>query len=169
MRNAVCFVVVVLFSVGVAAQTKSAPQKAHQGAGKAAPADAAVKQAIDTANKKFLDEMQKGDAEAATANYADDAVVMMPNEPAWKGRAAILAGMKGFVSNMAIKDGATHTSDVIVAGNIAVETGTFEWTLQPKGGTPVKDKGKYLTTWRRQADGTWKIIRDINNSDLPAK
>ena len=34
---------------------------------------------------------------------------------------------------------------------------------------PVKDKGKYLTVWKHQPDGTWKIVRDINNSDLPAK
>jgi ketosteroid isomerase-like protein len=49
-----------------------------------------------------------------------------------------------------------------------VETGTFEWTLAPKNGLAAKDKGKYLTVWKRQMDGTWKIVRDINNSDLPA-
>ena len=29
--------------------------------------------------------------------------------------------------------------------------------------------GKYLTVWKHQPDGSWKIIRDINNSDQPSK
>jgi ketosteroid isomerase-like protein len=39
---------------------------------------------------------------------------------------------------------------------------------QAKAGPEIKDKGKYLTAWQRQSDGGWKIVRDINNSDLPA-
>jgi len=66
-------------------------------------------------------------------------------------------------------EGATHTEDVMVGGGVAVETGTFEWMLQPKSGAAVKDKGKYLTVWKRQPDGTWKIVRDINNTDLPSQ
>jgi ketosteroid isomerase-like protein len=70
---------------------------------------------------------------------------------------------------MSFKDGSAKTEDVMVSGDLAVETGTFAWTLQPKSGAEVKDKGKYLTVWKRQADGSWKIVRDIDNSDLPAK
>jgi len=32
-----------------------------------------------------------------------------------------------------------------------------------------KDELKYLTVWQRDSAGAWRIIRDINNSDLPAK
>jgi len=35
-------------------------------------------------------------------------------------------------------------------------------------GKPGKDRGKYLEIFRKQTDGTWKCIRDIWNSDLPA-
>jgi len=38
-------------------------------------------------------------------------------------------------------------------------------TVTPKGGKLTHDKGKYLTVWKKQADGSWKIYRDINNSD----
>jgi ketosteroid isomerase-like protein len=34
----------------------------------------------------------------------------------------------------------------------------------------MHDVGKYLVVWRKQPDGSYKIIRDIANSDLsPAK
>jgi hypothetical protein len=46
-----------------------------------------------------------------------------------------------------------------------------EWTLVPKTaqGEEMTTKGKYLTVWKQQADGSWKIVRDINNSDEPPK
>lgn len=41
-------------------------------------------------------------------------------------------------------------------------------TFQPKGAPkPIHDVGKDLTVWERQTDGTWKMVRDINNTDLP--
>ncbi len=143
--------------------------KAPAAAAQAAPEVAAATKAITAANVAFLAAMKKGDATGASASYAADAIIMMPGEPAWKGHAAIVKGLQGFLGSVTMKQGASHTEDVMVRGDLAVETGWFEWTLQPKGGAPVTDKGKYLTVWKRQADGGWKILRDINNSDLPAK
>lgn len=167
MRRAVCVLAMLLFAGAAFAQGTAGQQKSATAKGSTDVAS--VRKAIAAANAAFLSALQKGDATAATANYANDAIVMMPGEPAWKGHAAILKGLQAFLNGMTVKDGATHTEDVMVNGNMAVETGTFEWTLGPKTGAAVKDKGKYLTVWKRQPDGTWKILRDINNSDLPAK
>lgn len=133
-----------------------------------APDVKGITAAIDASNKTFLANLQKGDAAAASMNYQDDAVVMMPNTPAWKGRSGIAEGFKGFLAEASITGGAATTTDVTVAGDYAIEMGTFEWTVTPKKGKAMTDKGKYLTTWHKQADGSWKITRDINNSDLPA-
>ena len=48
-----------------------------------------------------------------------------------------------------------------------IERGTYQWTLHPKSGTgaDVTDNGKYVTVWELQDDGSWKISRDISNSD----
>jgi len=29
--------------------------------------------------------------------------------------------------------------------------------------------GKYLTTWKKQKDGSWKIVADVGNPDAPPK
>src|SRR4029078_6670095 len=98
-----------------------------------------------------------------------DAVVMFPNESALRGADAVRKGFAGFLSQVGIKAAHVTTDDLMVSGDLAVETGRYEWTLVPKHGKESKDKGKYVTTWKRQSDGSWKIGRDINNSDLPAK
>ena len=132
-----------------------------------APTDpAVVRQAIESANARFLAALNRRDSAGASANYTDDATVMMPNEPAWRGHEALSRGLNAFMTQFTVT-GAAKTEDVMVSGDMAVETGTYEWTLQPKKGKAIKDRGKYLTAWKRQADGSWKIVRDINNSDLP--
>jgi len=32
---------------------------------------------------------------------------------------------------------------------------------------PVVDNGKYLTVWKKQADGSWKVLFDMFNTDMP--
>jgi ketosteroid isomerase-like protein len=50
----------------------------------------------------------------------------------------------------------------------AFERGTYTIALTPKaGGTPIRDTGKYLTIYRRQADHSWLMARDIWNSNNP--
>lgn len=135
----------------------------------AAPDPAAVKADIEAANARFVEAFRKGDKAGMMANYAADAIVMLPGEAAWQGAEGVDKGFTAFLGAFAIKEGGVTTTDVLLAGDLAIETGTFAWTLTPKKGADVKDQGKYLTVWKRQADGSWKIIRDISNSDLPAK
>lgn len=133
------------------------------------PDSAAVQQAITAANARFVDAFKRGDAATLAANYTEDAVLMAPGMTAWEGRAGISQGFTGFVSQFGFVDARLVTKDVILAGDYAIERGTYAWTLHPKSGTgaDVVDNGKYLTVWQRQADGSWKIIRDIDNSDRP--
>ena len=73
------------------------------------------------------------------------------------------------VSPMKVTAFKLNTQDVIATGDYAIETGSVTMTLQPKTGKAMNDVGKYLTVWKKQPDGSYKIIRDIANSDLPAK
>ena len=152
---------VVILAIVMAACSQSGPSSA--------PDTAAVRAAIGAANAKFIDAFKRGDKAFLIDSYADDAIVMMPNAAAWRGKESVDRGLTDFLSQMSFKDGGVKTEEVIVAGDLAVETGTYSWTMQAKSGAEIQDKGKYLTVWRRQADGSWKIVRDINNSDLPSK
>jgi len=42
-------------------------------------------------------------------------------------------------------------------------------TLTPPGAAePVGDRGKFVEIWKKQRDGSWRVVLEIFNSDLPA-
>jgi len=130
---------------------------------------AAIGKAIEAAEALQAAALIKGDTLAAAAFYADDAIVLPPNDKLAKGREAITKAMANMLAVAKITAFTPHREDLIVSGDYAIETSTFEMTLQPKTGKPVQDKGKFLTVFKKQSDGSYKAIRDIINSDLPAK
>ena len=130
---------------------------------------AAVRQAIEQINTKFADALQRGDSAAIAAAYTDDAVLMAPGAPASRGRAEISGAAANLVQSMKFTDVKLTTTNVDVAGDYAVETGTYVMTVAPKAGKAVPDKGKYIVVWKKQADGSWKLYRDIWNTDIAPK
>ena len=130
---------------------------------------AAVRSTIEQTNAKMIDALQRADTAVLLANYDNDAVVMMSGQPAWRGKSEIAAAGSGMFQAVKFGDVKFNTSTVDVTGDYAIETGTYEMTVTETGKKPVPDKGKYLTVWKKQADGTWKVYRDITNTDLPPK
>ena len=58
--------------------------------------------------------------------------------------------------------------EVARAGDLGYSIGAYELTLNDAKGKPVKDRGKYATVWKKQADGSWKAVVDMFSSDLPS-
>lgn len=140
-------------------------------AGRAQPAGndrAAVQAAIDSSLARFRDGLLKADPAMMASIFADDAIVLAPDAPAVRGRADITRMNAGMLAAFTFPDASFRTSDLIVTGDYAIETGKYEMTRQPKRGKAVTNVGKYVSVWKRQADGSWKMIRDIMNSDGPA-
>jgi ketosteroid isomerase-like protein len=97
--------------------------------------------------------------------YAEDAIVLPPNAEPVGGREAITALLQAFppISNWEFAQ-----VDVDGVGDFAYVRGTYAFDVTPPGMPgPVHDHGKYIEIWRRQADGSWKVIRDIFNTSVP--
>ncbi len=57
---------------------------------------------------------------------------------------------------------------IAISGDIAYDYGWHEFTLTPKsGGAAQLVRKRYLELWKKQANGEWRIIRYIDNADLP--
>jgi ketosteroid isomerase-like protein len=99
------------------------------------------------------------------ADYTEDAVVLPPNTPAIQGWDAIKAYI---LTEGTVLDFKVEMIEIEGRGDLAYVRGTYSMTVvTPDASGPTKGTGKYIEIWRKQADGSWKVIRDIFNSDLP--
>lgn len=116
---------------------------------------------IRSAEPRFIAAFNAGNADTVSSFYADDAVMLVPNQPIARGPAAIRGGYNGFFN--AMRPTLSFTPDRIVQScDVAYEYGHYT-TTSPNG----NDQGNYLTVWRRQPNGDWKIVADSNNSSMP--
>jgi ketosteroid isomerase-like protein len=94
---------------------------------------------------------------------------MPPNASAATTKEAIRSAWKEMLTTpgAAISWKATKV-EVAQGGDLAYVSGTYEETMTDASGQSVKDHGKYVEIFKKQADGTWKVVADIWNSDLPA-
>lgn len=109
------------------------------------------------------------DVDKMAAHYADDAVLMAPGMPAASGKSAIQNMLKEMVSDpaLSLKFEAARV-EVAKSGDVAYTQGAYTMKMtNPATKQPMDDKGSYVTTYKKQADGSWKAICDINTSEVP--
>ncbi len=106
-------------------------------------------------------------ADAFVAQLADDATLLPPDAPLAQGADAIhtvieqLEAMPGFTVTWS-----PVAADVGSGGDLGYTRGTYEMALAGPDG-PVTIVGKYLTVWKKQPDGAWKVVADMFNADAP--
>jgi uncharacterized protein (TIGR02246 family) len=148
-------VVVALASIAFARAHKQATAANDS----AALAD--VRRAIDKGNAQWSEGWAKGDAAMVAAIFADDGVQLAGSGKLVKGRQQILerqkAAMRG--ADPGVKVTVT-TVNVWLDGDTAYETGKYKYEYTEKG-KPGVDEGRYVTIWKRQKDGSWKLTMDM--------
>jgi len=103
------------------------------------------------------------------AFYADDAVVLPPNDKTATGKdniRKIISDLLG-LPNVSVSWTPTK-AEAAKSGDLAYLYGTYQLSFTGPDGKPVDDHGKTLEIWKKQADGNWKCIVDTWSSDLPA-
>ena len=121
----------------------------------------AVRRVIDAQNDAWETATKGGDAAAIAAIFADSGVeVSLRTGKTWKGRAAIQQLFTEIYQNPHATDALVQTDQVVLDGNTAVEYGHYTFTYPPKDGQPQVDSGKYVVIWRKQGDGSWRILMD---------
>ena len=66
-------------------------------------------------------------------------ILLGPGEPMARGKEAFSKAFQDMLPQMTLKDATVHTEDVMLGGDLAVETGTFQWTVVPKTGKETRN------------------------------
>ncbi len=105
-------------------------------------------------------------AEADLSYLTDDCVIMSPGQPVVVGKDAALAWWTDFSNQLTVNSIDYTDSDVIIAGDWAIERYAGSLTFTPVGGgDSVTETLKGIHIYQRQADGSWKMAQDVWNSD----
>jgi len=102
------------------------------------------------------------DAKGRAALYAEDATLLPPDGPTVQGRAAIQAYFEG---DSTISDFRIQVLELDGRMDLAYTREMVTFTLHPPGAAPIKGRIKVMAIWRKMADGSWKVLRDIWNAD----
>jgi uncharacterized protein (TIGR02246 family) len=122
---------------------------------------AAVRRAIDAQNQAWAEATKAGDAAAIARIFVDSGVELsLRSGRTWKGRAAILEQFRQIYQNPHATEAVVQTDQVILDGSTAIEYGHYRFTYPPKDGQAQVESGHYVVVWRKQTDGTWRILLD---------
>lgn len=157
-------IVIGLLSLALVSCDREEPNDTPEGG----PTVAQDRAGIDSVRNRYVATWKGADAAQMTTLYTSDAAVLYPNQPAVIGSTAIQAYFKGFFEEFVQDSFALTSEEIEVAGPWAFDRGTYRWRATPRAGGPaIEDNGKYLVILRRQPDGSWKVARDMDNSDRP--
>ena len=103
------------------------------------------------------------------AFYADDASWFVADRPVINGSAAIKAAIKPMFADKNFSFTiASDKVEVAKSGDLGYSQGAYTWTMtDPKTKKVLTEKGKYVTVFMKQADGSWKAVADVDNEDAP--
>jgi len=129
-----------------------------------------VRQSLMDADRAFAAATAERGLEGWLAAYDSSGIQMEPDAPFTPGIGAVRAAMAP-----AFADTSFHLTweptmaFASKAGDLGYTLGTWRSASRDASGVEAVHTGKYVTIWRRQADGSWKVVFDGGNPDSPAR
>jgi len=127
-----------------------------------------IAEAIAAANRECREALERGDAQAYAAHFAEDAISLPGRGPIVRGREAIERAMAEAFRTTRLSGAFWETIDTRTNGSTAYETGTYAFFIAPgdERSRPQTLKGRYFVVWKRVGSG-WKIAFDASQPGAP--
>jgi len=158
---------IVLCAILVLGAGCAAPPEEEAPVPEVAPV-AAKEAALSPLVAKYLQAVNRGDADGLAVLYTEDAIRMQSNSKAKVGRDTIRLFAAADYAD-ANWDLQIHVDESEYSGELAFVRGTYALSVSPKDSPSevYQEVGKWMDVMRRQEDGSWLIAREISNRNHP--
>jgi uncharacterized protein (TIGR02246 family) len=128
------------------------------------PQMADTRAAAEAAIRAVYDDQLKAvaamDTVKAVSGYTDDAVFMSPDAPLVRGKADVQKTFEAMLKDKPEFSMDAPKIEVAKSGDLAYEWVTGKMALKNEKGKLNETTFKSLTAWKKQADGSWKMMVD---------
>jgi len=127
-----------------------------------------VKAKVEEINRVMEKAMLSNNPEMTLDYYTDDAISMPNYQPMMRGKEALKNAAQMQKQNpMDWQSFNLNSTDIYQSGDYVIDVGTYDYSMNiPQMEEPYTDKGKYLTVYEKQDDGSLKIKLETYNSDI---
>jgi ketosteroid isomerase-like protein len=123
--------------------------------------------AITGFNERYLQAINTEDIAALSALTTDGHVMLPPNQEPVVGKAANDAMNGGAFERYEFSE-TWRPVETVIDGDLAFQRGTFTTIATPRGdGDRLEVSGSFMRIYQRQANGEWRMTRDMFNSSTP--
>jgi uncharacterized protein (TIGR02246 family) len=130
----------------------------------------ALRDTIQAREREWSAAFLAGNAAGVAALYTEDAAQVQASGDWFRGRDRITSAMQAQFDTLAVTAREDITEEVIAAGDYAVEIGHYSYEGTSKTDkSPRSAAGRYMVLWRKDADGAWRLHRDIGSEVPPRK
>jgi len=124
-----------------------------------APPDASV---LMEADRAFSADVQQGGSEAWVSWFAEGGSQIVEGLGEVRDSDTRRQLMAGLDQGVSLSWEPTR-ADIAASGDLGWTTGTFVSEAPGPDGETVRGEGWYVSIWRLQPDGTWKVVMDLGN------
>jgi ketosteroid isomerase-like protein len=110
---------------------------------------------------KFQQSVAEGGGKAFASWFANDAVALNNGKPATLGRGAIADSATWSPKEYSLT-WATQGAQMGPSNDMGFTWGHYEGRSTHRNGQPIVKTGRYITIWKKLADGTWKVAMDAS-------
>ena len=109
-----------------------------------------------------------GDVDAVLRLMAEDVVFLVAGQPPMKGRGAFEQGLRSVLASHRIES-TGNIQELEISGDLAYCWTLLKVSITPlSGGNSMVREGSSLSILRKQAGGSWVLVRDANLLPPPA-
>lgn len=116
-------------------------------------------------DREFSEATQARGVEGWVAFFTEDGAMLRPGGSI-TGHEAIRAGMApAFADPDFSLTWEPERAEVAPGGRLGFTTGRYLMVRKDASGQRVESRGTYMNFWRKQPDGSWKVVVDVGDPD----